>query len=141
MTAEKQRQPCGGQLRRAAEHRLGRQGAAAQRCAGYGQRRGHASHRGRRRPPDAGGGGGKAEPPRAGYHHHAVWTGGRQRADPEGGGRPTGHLPVLHLPAGKAHHPAAPQGDPAHELKKAVKAIAFTAFCCQVIAGTGRRDG
>ena len=31
---------------------------------------------------------------------------GAEGTDTEGGGRPLGHLPVLHLPSGKTHHPA-----------------------------------
>ncbi len=42
--------------------------------------------------------------------------GRRKGADPEGGGRPAGHLPELHFPAGKAHYPAAEKGDPASFL-------------------------
>ena len=48
---------------------------------------------------NAGGRRGQAEPTGAGYHHHAIRTGRQQGADPEGGGGPAGHLPVLHLAA------------------------------------------
>ena len=43
-------------------------------------------------------------------HGAALWPGRQQGAHPEGGGRPAGHLPILHLPAGEAHHPPAAPG-------------------------------
>ncbi len=49
---------------------------------------------------------GDAVPAGAGYHHHALRPVGAEGTDTEGGGRPLGHLPVLHLPSGKTHHPA-----------------------------------
>ena len=55
-------------------------------------------------------------PPGKGHHLPALRPGGAEGADPEGGGRPHGHLPVVHLPAGKAHHLPAEEGDPAAEL-------------------------
>lgn len=43
--------------------------------------------------------------------------GGTEGADPEGGGRPHGHLPVVYLPAGKAHHLPPAAGHPENELR------------------------
>ena len=83
------------------EHRLGRQGAAAVRRAGHRRRRGHGAHRGRRGPQAPGGGSIPAVSPGEGHHLPAVWPGRPEGADPEGGSRPHGHLPVVHLPPGK----------------------------------------
>ena len=44
-------------------------------------------------------------------------TGRPEGADPEGGGRPHEHLPVVHLPAGKAHHLPPAAGHPENELR------------------------
>ena len=44
-------------------------------------------------------------------HHPALRPGRPAGAHPEGGGRPAGHLPVLHLPAGEADHRPAEKGD------------------------------
>ena len=41
---------------------------------------------------------------------------GAEKSRPERGGGPAGHLAELHLPAGKAHHLPAEEGDPAAEL-------------------------
>ena len=62
---------------------------------------------------DAGAGPGPGHPqrPGAGDHHPPLRPGRPPRAHPEGGGGPDGHLPVLHLPAGKADHWAAEEGD------------------------------
>ena len=76
-------QKSGGLLRRAAEHRLGRQRAAALRRAGDRQRPGDAAHRGGRGPAacwrqalDT------AQPPGAADHHPALRPGRRQRSRP-----------------------------------------------------------
>lgn len=68
-------------------------------------------HGGGRRPPGAGPGPGHPQRPGAGDHHPPLRPGRPPRAHPEGGGGPDGHLPVLHLPAGKADHWAAEEGD------------------------------
>ena len=55
--------------------------------------------------------------PGKGHHLPALRPGGAEGADPEGGGRPHGHLPVVYLPAGKAHHLPPAAGHPENELR------------------------
>ena len=52
-------------------------------------------------------------------HHHALRPGWPPRAHPEGGCRQPGHLPVLHLPPGKADHQPAEEGDPENDVRPA----------------------
>ena len=56
---------------------------------------------------------GEAGGPGAGDHHPALRPGRPPGAHPEGGSRPAGYLPVLHLAPGKAHHQPAQAGDSA----------------------------
>ena len=43
---------------------------------------------------------------RAGHYHPPIWAGREKGDDTEGGSRSYGHLSIIHLPAGKADHPA-----------------------------------
>ena len=49
-------------------------------------------------------------------HHPALWPGRQPGADAKGSGGSAGDLPVVHLPAGKAHHFPAEKGNFAPEL-------------------------
>ena len=62
---------------------------------------------------------------------------GAERADPEGGGGPAGHLPVLYLPAGEADHRPAEEGDRPHD----VTPPAFCTKCEKSPAASGTLPG
>ena len=76
-------------------------------------RSGDEAHRGGRGPPAPLRRAGEAGGPGAGDHHPALRPGRPPGAHPEGGSRPAGYLPVLHLAPGKAHHQPAQAGDSA----------------------------
>ena len=47
----------------------------------------------------------------------ALWSGRPEGVHPEGGGRPAGDFPILHLPAGKANHCQAEKGNRENDVK------------------------
>ena len=73
--------------------------------------RGEQRHRAGRRAGDAASGNQFAGRAGAFDHAAALWlVPKRQGAHPKGGGGPNRHLAVVHLTAGKAHHPSAAGG-------------------------------
>ena len=65
----------------------------------------------------------------AGDHHPPLRPGRRPGADPEGGCRPAGNLPVLYFPIGKEDHQPLKEGNFEDELKK-LRKHCFRSFLC-----------